>query len=1305
MLIFRGGAATSDFRLEQQLESIQSIAPSIKSMSAEFIYFVEHSGVLASEQIGMLRDLLSVREALGVSYDLEDQFIVCPRIGSISPWSSKATDIAAQCGLGKGGRIERGVLYRITGFSTNTDDRSQEQQAVMALCHDRMTQAVVVDFDQAQQCFAHHEARQLHQLPSMGSLAVDIQSLNAQLGLALSEDEVEYLVENYTQLGRCPTDIELMMFAQANSEHCRHKIFNAQWTIDGARKDETLFGMIKTTYQNAPDNVLSAYKDNAAVIAGHSGERFYPSQDYRYAYTEEDIHILMKVETHNHPTAISPFPGAATGSGGEIRDEGATGRGGYPKAGLCGFSVSNLELPGLVHDWEQPYGKPDRIVSALDIMIEGPLGTAAYNNEFGRPNLSGYFRAYQQSIGDEVRGYHKPIMIAGGMGNIRAQDVEKQVIPEGTPLVVLGGPAMLIGLGGGAASSMASGASDAELDFASVQRENPEMERRCQEVINRCWGLQDRNPIVSIHDVGAGGVSNALPEILHDCGKGGQIDLRTLPNAEMSMSPMEIWCNEAQERYVLAINHYQIDEFVDICERERCCYAIVGHATDEPQLVVSDEHSPIDPINMPMDVLLGKPPKVERDTHSQAIEPQYYDFGAIDPLEAALKVLQHPTVACKKFLITIGDRSVTGLVARDQMVGPYQVPVADVAVTASGFNAYSGEAMAMGERTPLAVTSGPASAGMALGEAITNIYAADIQNVSDIRLSANWMAAANYSNEDSILFDTVEKLSSLCRALNIAIPVGKDSLSMQTQWQEQENNKSVVSPVSLIVTAFSPVDDIRKTWTPELHANNSDEGMRDGIDDDESTLILIDLGRKANRLGGSCLSEVYNAHDTRIPELDDVEDLRQFTQLMTGLRTEGQVTAYHDRSDGGLWATLCEMAFAARCGVSVNIDELGEDPIGALFAEELGAVIEVKKQSVERVQALSKSCGLADCIVLLGKTCTEKNVSISIDNNKIIDEPLAKLEDLWTTVSHNVQVLRDHPDCAKQEQALIHDEAYEGLKASLSFNLNENIAAPLIATGIRPRVAILREQGVNGHIEMAAAFDRAGFDAVDVHMSDLLADRHNLSQFQALVACGGFSYGDVLGAGSGWASNILFNPQLSDQFSAFFARNDSLALGVCNGCQMLSQLKELIPGSQHWPNFVRNMSEQFEARLVNVRIPDSSSVFLQGMQGSLLPIVVAHGEGRVQASADQCTQIAQQHLAVMHYADSQGVDTQRYPLNPNGSPQAIAGVCNEDGRVTIMMPHPERLFRTVQHSWHPHDWQEDGPWMRMFRNARVAIDS
>ena len=1290
MLIFRGGSAASDFRLQQLHQSIQAIAPEIKACEAYNLYLVEKSGVLPSEHIGLLRELLSVEHVCAVTDSLTDQLMVCPRVGTISPWSSKATDIAQQCGLAQAGRIERAILYRLTGWSRLSTAQAEQ---VLALLHDRMTQTVMTAFDQLQPLFAVQPPRPLQQLPALETLAEDIGRYNQQLGLALSEDEIDYLVANYQQLQRCPTDIELMMFAQANSEHCRHKIFNARWRIDGVDKDETLFGLIKTTYTNAPDNVLSAYKDNAAVIRGHCAERFYCNATHHYRYSQEDVHILMKVETHNHPTAISPFPGAATGSGGEIRDEGATGRGGYPKAGLCGFSVSNLELPQLSQAWEQPYGKPERIVSALDIMIAGPLGAAAYNNEFGRPNLSGYFRAYQQTIEGVVRGYHKPIMIAGGMGNMRAPDVDKHPIPEGTPLVVLGGPAMLIGLGGGAASSMASGSSDAELDFASVQRENPEMERRCQEVINRCWAMQDNNPIVSIHDVGAGGVSNALPEILHDCGQGGRIDLRAIPNAESSMSPMEIWCNEAQERYVLAINSEQIDQFKAICQRERCLYAVVGYATDNEQLVVTDAQSPRHPIDMPMEVLLGKPPKLERNAQNCVRAPKTFNFTVLDPQEAAFRVLQHPTVASKKFLITIGDRSVTGLVARDQMVGRYQVPVADVAVTASGYNDYTGEAMAMGERTPLAVSSGPASAGIALAEAITNIMAADIQHLSDIRLSANWMAAANYANEDSILYDTVETLSSLCRALNIAIPVGKDSLSMQTQWQQHDETKQVVAPVSLIVTAFSPVRDIRTTWTPELR-----------LDQGETTLVLVNLGAQTPRLGGSCLAEVFNADDTCVPELPSAVCLQQFFDFMQQLRSAGQVLAYHDRSDGGLWATLCEMAFAARCGLAISLDGLGDDAVASLFNEELGAVIQVKNSDLAAVIALSKSVGLAEKLAILGKTCTEKNITISFKDNKIISKPTAELEELWTNVSQHVQTLRDHPDCAAQEYQLISDDAHTGLQVALSYDHNEDIAAPYIARGVRPKVAVLREQGVNGHIEMAAAFDRAGFDAVDVHMSDLIAGSVRLEQFQALVACGGFSYGDVLGAGSGWARNILYNNHLADQFNTFFNRADTLTLGVCNGCQMLSQLQAMIPGAAHWPSFERNTSEQFEARLVNVVVTDSPSIFMQGMHNSVLPVVVAHGEGRVAAPHASLASLLRLQHVVLKYTDSQGRPTQHYPLNPNGSPDAIASVCSADGRATIMMPHPERLFRTVQHSWHPHDWHEDGPWLRIFRNARVALD-
>ena len=1290
MLILRGGPAATPFRRKQLLGSVQKIASGIESIDSHWIYFTEYSGVLLSDQIGTLRQLLSVEEAMSSNYKLDEQIIVSPRIGTISPWSSKATDIVEHSGLGKTGRVERGVLFSLSGWR-KLDEATRKR--VLRLLHDRMTQSVLTEVGQASLLFQHKEPAPVRRLVSIEEMATDIAAYNTEMGLALSDDEIDYLVENYTTLNRCPSDVELMMFAQANSEHCRHKIFNASWTIDGEQQDDTLFGMIRTTHANAPHNVLSAYKDNSAVIAGHAGERFYANEDTTYSYATEDIHILMKVETHNHPTAISPFPGAATGSGGEIRDEGATGRGGYPKAGLCGFTVSNLQIPGMHEPWEGNYGKPDRIVSALDIMIEGPIGAAAFNNEFGRPNLLGYFRTFEQEVKGVVRGYHKPIMIAGGMGNIRSTDVEKQDIPAGTPIIVLGGPAMLIGLGGGAASSMASGSSHEQLDFASVQRENPEMERRCQEVINRCWSLQDNNPILSIHDVGAGGLSNALPEILHDFGRGGVIELRKVPNAEPGMSPMEIWCNEAQERYVLAIEESRLDAFKALCERERCPYAVVGEATEKQDLVVTDAKFGQNPIDIPMEVLLGKPPKVERNTN-RAVNPQTEaDYSHIKIRHAVEYVLRNPTVASKKFLVTIGDRTITGLVARDQMVGPWQVPVADVAVTASSFKGYTGEAMSMGERSPITISSGPRSARMSLGEAITNLLAADVQNLHDIRLSANWMAAASYSNEDSVLYDTVNALSSACRALDIAIPVGKDSLSMQTTWQDADVNKNVVSPVSLIVSAFAPVSDIRNTWTPQIR---TDLGA--------SYLILIDLGLKKNRLGGSCLSQVYKINDTNTPDLESTDLLVSYFKFINKLKDEVDVISYHDRSDGGLLATVCEMAFAGRCGMKIQINTLGNNALESLFNEELGAVLQIKAEDLAKATLLAEELGLTECFHVLGEPSTDEKIIISSNNKELLNESRAELELIWSQPSLQIQKLRDNPDSAQQESQLISDTNHHGFKAAVKFDINEDITAPLIAKGIRPKIAILREQGVNGQIEMAAAFDRAGFEAVDVHMTDLLSQRRNLSEFQALAACGGFSYGDVLGAGNGWASSILYNSQLKEQFNLFFNRNDVLALGVCNGCQMMSHLAEIIPGSELWPKFIRNTSEQFEARLVNVEITDSPSLLFTGMQGSVMPVAVAHGEGKIAADNEAVDTIKNAKLNVMHYVDSSSEPTEIYPLNPNGSPQGMTAITNTDGRFTIMMPHPERLFRVVQHSWHPDEWDEDSPWMRMFRNARVALN-
>ena len=1291
MLLLRGGLAATSFKLKQQLQSAQNISPQISSIESYWLYFVEHCGVLQSEQIGLLRSLLSVEQALSKNYKLLEEVIISPRIGTISPWSSKATDIINQCGLGKTGRIERGLLYRIG----NWDELSVEDQtSVLALLHDRMTQTTFNDIDSLSEIFAQHDPKPLLRLENIDQLSLDISELNQSLGLALSEDEIDYLVVNYKTLGRCPTDVELMMFAQANSEHCRHKIFNADWTIDDQVMPHSLFGMIKATHDNTSHKVLSAYKDNAAVIHGHHGERFYPQQlDQTYGYHSEDIHILMKVETHNHPTAISPFPGASTGSGGEIRDEGATGRGGYPKAGLCGFSVSNLQIPGSLQPWEQDYGKPERIVSALDIMIEGPIGAAAFNNEFGRPNILGYFRTYEQSIGGLRRGYHKPIMLAGGLGNIRASDVEKKSIPAGTPIVVLGGPAMLIGLGGGAASSMASGSSDAQLDYASVQRDNPEMERRCQEVINRCWSMAENNPVLSIHDVGAGGLSNALPEILHDSGMGGKIELREIPNAEPGMSPLEIWCNEAQERYVLAINKSQLDEFKDICQRERCLFAIVGEATDEPELIVSDAYFNETPIQMPMDVLLGKPPKTERNSRKFVSETQQFDYSSLDLEDAINRVLQCPTVASKKFLITIGDRTVTGLVARDQMVGPWQVPVADVAVTTSGYQGYTGEAMAMGERTPLAAFCGKKSAKMAISEAITNLLAANWQNTHNVRLSANWMAAANFAQEDANLYDAVQATSELCLALDIAIPVGKDSLSMQTIWTDNDQQKQVVSPVSLVVSAFVPVEDVRETWTPEIK-----------LDCGPSYLVLIDLGRKQNRMGGSSLVQVFDIVDSEVPDLDDSGDLINFIRFINELKNKINVLAYHDRSDGGLFVTLCEMLFTARCGCHIQLDSLGNNPIKSLLNEELGCVLQISHEEIDQIVLIAKDFGLGDCIHVLGEPTNNQKLVANFKGNLLISKPRYDLEQLWSSTSYLIQSLRDNPKSADQEYNLIANERHTGLQQKLTFSLDEIHNNSFNISKLKPKVAVLREQGVNGHIEMAAAFHTAGFESIDVHMTDLMHDRIDLNDFSMLVACGGFSYGDVLGAGSGWAANILFNSKLKDIFQVFYNRENTLGLGVCNGCQMMSQLSSIIPGSQNWPRFVRNESEQFEARLVNVEVLASPSKLFEGMSGSIIPIAVAHGEGRVTASDDKISRLKDAQLVSLKYVDSSGNSTVQYPLNPNGSVDGITSVTNEDGRFTIMMPHPERLFRTVQHSWHPPNQGEIAPWLKLFANARKAFD-
>ncbi|OHC28394.1 MAG: phosphoribosylformylglycinamidine synthase [Pseudomonadales bacterium RIFCSPHIGHO2_02_FULL_60_43] len=1267
-------------------------------MYAEFAHFAEVTGVLNADEEQVLARLLKYGPSVPVQEPSGRLFLTIPRFGTISPWSSKASDIARNCGLAKIQRIERGLAYYVSG-----ELNAAEAQQVADVLHDRMTQLVLDNLEGAAALFSHAQPKPLTAVDILGGGRAALEKANVELGLALAEDEIDYLVTSFNGLGRNPHDIELMMFAQANSEHCRHKIFNASWDIDGESQEKSLFGMIKNTYQMHNEGVLSAYKDNASVIVGSVAGRFFPDPETRqYGATQEPVHILMKVETHNHPTAISPFSGASTGSGGEIRDEGATGRGAKPKAGLTGFTVSNLNIPGFEQPWEVPYGKPERIVTALDIMIEGPLGGAAFNNEFGRPALTGYFRTFEQAIqtprGEEVRGYHKPIMLAGGMGNIRADHVQKGEITVGAKLIVLGGPAMLIGLGGGAASSVATGASSADLDFASVQRENPEMERRCQEVIDRCWQLGDNNPIAFIHDVGAGGISNAFPELVNDGGRGGRFELRNVPNDEPGMAPHEIWSNESQERYVLAVSAVDFERFKAICERERCPFAVVGEATEEAHLTVTDSHFANTPVDMPLEVLLGKPPRMHRSAAREAELGDDFDASTLAIDEAVTRVLHHPAVASKSFLITIGDRTITGLVARDQMVGPWQVPVADCAVTATSFDVYTGEAMAMGERTPLALLDAAASGRMAIGETLTNLAASRIEKLSDIKLSANWMAAAGHPGEDARLYDTVKTVGmELCPELGITIPVGKDSMSMKTQWRDEGTDKSVTSPLSLVVTGFAPVSDIRKTLTPQLR-----------MDKGETDLILIDLGRGQNRMGASILTQVYGKLGTQAPDVDDAEDLKAFFAVIQGLNADGHILSYHDRSDGGLMVAALEMAFAGHCGLNLFLDALADDSAelaAVLFNEELGAVIQVHQDATPEVLAQFSAAGLGDCVAVIGQPVNSDDVAISFNGQPVFGGQRRLLQRQWAQTSYQIQRLRDNVQCAEQEFDTILDEENPGLSAKLSFDVNQDISAPYIRKGVRPQIAVLREQGVNGQVEMAAAFDRAGFNAIDVHMSDILSGRVSLDEFKGLVACGGFSYGDVLGAGEGWAKSILFNSRARDGFQAFFERKDSFSLGVCNGCQMMSNLHELIPGTEFWPHFVRNRSEQFEARVAMVQVQESASIFLRGMAGSRMPIAIAHGEGHAEFENEEALLEADLSGCVaMRFIDNHGKVTETYPANPNGSPRGITGLTSRDGRVTIMMPHPERVFRAVQNSWKPDDWQEDAGWMRMFRNARVWVD-
>ncbi|GGZ00381.1 phosphoribosylformylglycinamidine synthase [Pseudoduganella plicata] len=1340
MLILPGSNALSAFRSQRLLSQLQAVLPAVTAVQARYVHFVDAGAPVSAEDEARLQGLLTYGEPAQADAGdgVVEEFIVIPRFGTISPWASKATDIVHNCGMTHIHRVERGVAYRvilkggILGSSIGAAKKLDALQAqdIASLLHDRMTESVLRHPDQAADLFRTLVGKPMESIDVLGAGRAALVQANADLGLAMSIDEIDYLNDAFTAAQRNPTDVELMMFAQANSEHCRHKIFNADWTIDGVAQDRSLFKMIKNTHEKQPKGTIVAYSDNSSIMEGAEVTRFYPrGEGHEYGASHELIHTLMKVETHNHPTAISPFPGASTGAGGEIRDEGATGRGAKPKAGLTGFTVSNLYLPDAVRPWENAanvtaplagrdtstiYGKPERIASPLQIMIDGPLGGAAFSNEFGRPVLAGYFRSYEQNAGHAVYGYHKPIMIAGGIGNISGRHTHKNDIPVGSLLIQLGGPGMRIGMGGSAASSMATGTNTADLDFDSVQRGNPEMERRAQEVINGCWQMGEKNPIISIHDVGAGGLSNAFPEITNDARRGAIFDLRKVPLEESGLAPKEIWSNESQERYVLAIAPDDLATFRALCERERCPFAVVGTATEERQLKLIDPESDDAPVDMPMDVLLGKPPKMHRDVTHVAREFPAIDLTGVDLVDAAQRVLLSPTVGDKSFLITIGDRTVGGTSVRDQMVGPWQVPVADCAVTTLSYEGYLGEAMAMGERTPLAVIDAPASGRMAVGETITNLAAAPIADISDIKLSANWMAACGQPGQDAALFDTVKAVGmELCPALGISIPVGKDSLSMRTTWSDDGEAKAVVSPVSLIVSGFAPVYDVRKSLTPQIR-----------MDAGDTAVILIDLGRGKNRLGASILAQVLGQLGNAAPDVDNPEDLKGFFAAIQQLNKDGKLLAYHDRSDGGLYATLTEMAFAGRAGLSINLDMLtlegehaadwgdaknwagqvaerrNELTLRALFAEELGAVIQVRAEEKSAVMDVLRSFNLGACSHIIGKPNDRGVIEFTRDAKLIYTQARSALHRLWSETSWRISRMRENPATADAEYDRVLDETDPGITPKVTFDLADNVVAPFLATGARPRVAILREQGVNSHIETAWVMHQAGFAAIDVHMSDLIAGRVKLADFQGVIAVGGFSYGDVLGAGEGWAKSILFNPALSDQFAQFFARTDTFGLGICNGCQMMSNLKSIIPGAQAWPKFTTNKSEKFEARFAMVEVLDSPSIFFQGMAGTQSPIAIAHGEGY--ADFSQTGDIATA-IAAMRFVDNHGNATEAYPYNPNGSPGGLTSVTTPDGRFTVLMPHAERVFRTVQNSWAPESWGEESPWMRMFRNARKYV--
>lgn len=1303
LLSLQGGVALSAFRIQKILSSLRDSAPDISGLSAEFLHFIWTSSPLSDDEKTVLANVLDYgAKTEAAACGAGTMLLVTPRIGTISPWASRATDIVKHCGLPNVLRVERGVVFTVhtqNGRLVNATERA----ALLPLIHDRMTENVFNDVVDAQQLYHAAQPKPLNSIDILDAGKVALEAANSDLGLALSHDEVDYLYENFCKLGRNPTDVELMMFAQANSEHCRHKIFNADWVIDDVPQAISLFGMIRNTHKLNPGNTIVAYSDNSSIVANHEKgiktKRFYPSINGEYGYVEEETHYLMKVETHNHPTAISPFAGAATGAGGEIRDEGATGTGSKPKAGLTGFSVSNLNIPNFGQPWEsRQYGKPSRIASPLQIMLDGPLGGAAYNNEFGRPNIAGYFRTFELAApsvdgGEEVRGYHKPIMLAGGIGNISAQHAKKNPIPSGALLIQLGGPAMLIGLGGGAASSMDTGSNVENLDFDSVQRGNPELERRAQEVIDRCWQLGDQNPILSIHDVGAGGISNAFPELVNDAGVGAKFELRDVHNEEPGMSPRELWSNEAQERYVLAILEADLPRFKAMCERERCPFAVVGVATEARHLTVSDRHFANDPVDMPMAVLLGKPPKMTRDVKTATRKLPAFNTSKIDLKDAVSRVLRLPGVADKTFLITIGDRSVTGLVAREQMVGPWQIPVADVAVTLAGFDTYAGEAFAIGEKAPIALVNAPASGRMAIGEAITNIAACLIPTISDLKLSANWMAPAGHAGEDAALFATVKAVGmAFCPQLGVSIPVGKDSMSMKTVWNDDGEQKSVTSPISLVVTAFATTSDARKTLTPQLKT------------DSNSSLILLDLGLGKNRMGGSSVAQVYGQIGDTAPDVDDASLLKHFFSQIQALNGAGKILAYHDRSDGGLFTTLVEMAFAGHCGLEIDLSAFDNNLVDVLFNEELGAVIQVATKDKEAILSQLNANVAQPFAKAIGTVNQQNSINILQHNRKVFTDSRINLHRMWSETTFKMQSLRDNPICAQQEYERILDEGNRGLFNALTFNPNENVAAPFLNLQAKPKMAILREQGVNGHVEMAAAFDRAGFASTDVHMSDIISGRVSLKDFAGVVACGGFSYGDVLGAGEGWAKSILFNQRARDEFSAFFSRSDSFALGVCNGCQMMSNLRALIPGTDHWPRFVKNKSEQFEARLAMVEVLASASLFFNGMAGSKMPIAVAHGEGFTEFSSKAAVNdVLERKLVTLRYIDNASNPTEQYPFNPNGSPLGITGLTNTDGRFSIMMPHPERVIRQVQNTWQTCGIDENSAWLRMFQNARRMI--